>query len=127
MERIQSANGCHFFMACRSDRPKESYAIDFSTDDSLDYVPIMRMRCGLSGNELFRPDWSMNLSAAQLPFVQHIDGRSTIREIAERVGQTESRRAAAAELEKFARKLFESLWRLDFLAMGLDAKSRPSG
>jgi hypothetical protein len=69
----------------------------------------------------------MNLSAAQLPFLEHVDGRRTIREIAERVGQTESRRAAAAELEKFARKLFESLWRLDFLAMGLDAKSRPSG
>jgi SAM-dependent methyltransferase len=124
MERVQNVNGCHFFMACRPERPKESYAIDFSTDDSLDYVPIMRMRCGLSGNELFRPDWTLNLSAAQLPFVQQIDGRSTIREIAERVGQTESRRAAATELEKFARKLFQSLWRLDFLAMGLDSKSR---
>ena len=123
MERVQSLNGCHFFMACRSDRPKESYAIDFSTDDSLDYVPIMRMRCGLSGNEIFRADWSMNLSAAQLPFVQHVDGRRTIREIAESVGQTESRRAAATELEEFGRKLFQSLWRLDFLAMGLEARS----
>jgi SAM-dependent methyltransferase len=127
MERIQALNGCHFFMACRSDRPKESYAIDFSTDESLDYVPMMRMRCGLSGDELFRPDWSMNLSAAQLPFVQQVDGRRTIREIAERVGQTESRRAAATELERFARKLFQSLWRLDFLAMGRDANSRTSG
>jgi hypothetical protein len=69
----------------------------------------------------------MNLSAAQLPFVQQVDGRRTIREIAERVGQTESRRAAATELEKFARKLFQSLWRLDFLAIGLDANSRTSG
>jgi SAM-dependent methyltransferase len=124
MERVQSLNGCHFFIACRTDRPKESYAIDFSADDCLDYVPMMRMRCGLSGNELFRPDWTMNLTAAQLPFVQDVDGRRTIREIAERVAQTESRRAAATELERFARKLFQSLWRLDFLAMGLDAKSR---
>jgi SAM-dependent methyltransferase len=126
MERIQSVNSCHFFMACRSDRPKESYAIDFSTEDSLDYVPMMRMRCGLSGNELFRPDWSMTLSTAQLPFVQHVDGRRTIRQIAEGVGQAESRRATPAELEKFGRKLFQSLWRLDFLVMGLAAKSGSS-
>jgi hypothetical protein len=124
MERIQSVNSCHFFMACRSDRPKESYTIDFSSEDSLDYVPMMRMRCGLSGNELFRPDWTINLSTAQMPFLQHVDGRRTIREIAERVGQMESRRAPATELEKFGRKLFQSLWRLDFLAMGLDAKAR---
>ncbi len=88
MERVQTLNACHFFMACRPERPKESYTIDFSTEDSLDYVPLMRMRCGLSGTEIFRPDWSMSLNAAQLPFVQHIDGRRTIREIAERVAQS---------------------------------------
>jgi hypothetical protein len=69
----------------------------------------------------------MNLSTAQMPFLQHVDGRRTIREIAERVGQMESRRAPATELEKFGRKLFQSLWRLDFLAMGLDAKARSYG
>jgi len=120
MERIHSMNGCHFFIACRPDRPKESYTIDFSTDAALDYIPMMRMRCGLNGNELFRSDWSMPLSAAQLPFVQAVDGRRTIREIAERAAQMESRRAPASEVEKFARKLFQSLWRLDFLAMGLE-------
>ena len=120
MERIQTLNACHFFIACRSDRPKESYTIDFSTEDSLDYVPIMRMRCGLSGNEIFRSDWSMTLNAAQLPFVQEVDGRRTIGEIAGRVAQSgEPRRAGSAEREKFARKLFQELWRLDFLAMGL--------
>ncbi|MGO9926555.1 MAG: class I SAM-dependent methyltransferase [Mycobacterium sp.] len=127
MERVQTLNGCHFFIACRPDRPKESYTIDFSTDDSLDYVPMMRMRCGLNGFEIFRPDWSMTLNSAQLPFVQHVDGRRTIREIAERVAQSgESRRAGAGDIEKFARKLFQSLWRLDFVAMGLNAKSSGS-
>jgi SAM-dependent methyltransferase len=123
MERIQTLNACHFLMACRSDRPKESYVIDFSTDDALDYVPMMRMRCGLSGNEMFRSDWTMTLNAAQLPFVQQVDGRRTIREIAERVAQSgDTRRAGGPELEKFTRKLFQALWRLDFLAMGRDAK-----
>jgi SAM-dependent methyltransferase len=127
MERIYASNGCHFFMACRSDRPKESYTIDFSAEDSLDYVPMMRMRCGLSDNGLFRPDVGMNLSAAHLPFVQHVDGRRTIREIAERVAESAARRGDLAELEKFGRKLFQSLWRLDFLAMGMNTQNvKPS-
>lgn len=124
MERVHEFSGCHFFMACRPDRPKESYVIDFSTDDCLDYVPEMRMRCGLSGTEIFRPDWRMGLNPAQLPFVQNVDGHRTIREIAERVAQSgESPRASAADLENFGRRLFQSLWRLDFLAMVLNANS----
>ena len=79
MERVQTTNACHFFLACRPERPKESYTIDFSAEDSLDYVPMFRMRCGLSGFEIFASDWRMSLNAAQLPFVQHIDGRRTIR------------------------------------------------
>jgi SAM-dependent methyltransferase len=122
MERIQPSNACHFFMACRPDRPKEGYAVDFSMDDSLDYVPLMRMRCGLSGNEIFRWDWRMRLNAAQLPFVQYVDGRRTIREIAECVARSgEPRRANVADLENFGRKLFQSLWRFDFLAMALNS------
>jgi hypothetical protein len=124
MERVHEFSGCHFFMACRPDRPKESYVIDFSTDDCLDYVPEMRMRCGLSGTEIFRPGWRMGLNSAQLPFVQNVDGRSTIREIAERVAQSAaSPRATVADLETFGRKLFQSLWRLDFLTMVLNANS----
>ncbi|MBO0865222.1 MAG: SAM-dependent methyltransferase, partial [Mycobacterium sp.] len=124
MERIHSLNGCHFFMACSPDRPKESYTIDFSTMESLDYVPLMRMRCGVAGSEVFRPDWRLNLNPAQLPFVRHIDGRRTIREIAAAVAQSgASPRASVADLEKFGRKLYQSLWRLDFLAIALDANS----
>ncbi len=124
IERTHILNGRHFFMACRPERPKESYTIDFSAEDSLDYVPMMRMRCGLSGNEIFRPDWRVGLNSAQLPFVQDVDGRRTIREIAERVAQSgESQRGGVADIEKYGRKLFQALWRLDFLAMGLDAQS----
>ena len=122
MERIHTLNACHLFMACHPDRPKERYTIDFSTVDCLDYVPMMRLRCGLSGTEIFRPDWRMSLNAAQLPFVRNVDGRRTIREIAASVAQSgESPRASTADLEKFARKLFQSLWCLDFVAMALNA------
>ncbi|UMB67749.1 class I SAM-dependent methyltransferase [Mycobacterium paraterrae] len=120
MERIQSSNACHFFIACSPDRPKKSYDIDFSTVESLEYVPLMRMRCGLSGDDIFRPNWRMPLTAAQLPYVQNIDGHRTIREIAAAVAQRQgSGRARTIEFEKFARRLFQALWRLDFLAMAL--------
>ena len=123
MERLHTRNACHFFIACRPDRPRERYAINFSSRDSLDYVPMMRSGCGVSGTEIFRPGWRMGLNAAQLAVVQHVDGRRTIREIAAGSAHSGAPHASAAGREKFARKLFQSLWRLDFLAMALDANS----
>ncbi len=123
MERIQTSNACHFFLACREERPKKSYTIDFSADDAVNYAPMYRMRCGLSGSEIFRNDWRLNLNAAQLPFVRGIDGKRTIREIAADVAANGTRRGDAAELEKFALKLFQYLWRLDFLSMGVKSGS----
>lgn len=121
MERLYTRNACHFFIASRPERPATSYAIDFSTQESLDYVPMMRQRCGLSGTEIFRPGWRVGMAPAQLPFVQQVDGKRSIREIAAAVSEGGSApRANLAELEKFARKLFQSLWRLDFVAMGLE-------
>jgi hypothetical protein len=121
MERLHTVNACHFFMACRPERPKESYAIDFSTQDCLDYVPLMRMRCGLADTEIFRPDWRTRLNSAQLPFVRHVDGHRTIREITASVARSGgSQRGSLADVEKFARRLFQALWRLDFLAMALN-------
>jgi SAM-dependent methyltransferase len=121
MERIQTLNACHFFMACHADRPKVSHTIDFSTADSLDYVPMMRMRCGISGAEIFRPDWHTSLDPAQLLFVRNVDGRRTIREIAACVVQNgASPETGAVHLQNFGRKLFQSLWRLDFVSMALN-------
>jgi hypothetical protein len=82
----------------------------------------MHTRCGLSGTQIFRPGWRMNLNAAQLPFVQHIDGERTIRDIAQCVAQDkDTSRASAADFETFGRKLFQALWRLDFLSVALHA------
>lgn len=125
MERIRTQNARHFFIACRKDRPKSHYVVDFSAPTSLDYVPLFRMRCGLSGSEIFRPGWRMRLNPAQLPFVQNIDGRKSIREIAQRASETGgSPRASVSDLEKFGRKLFQSLWRLDFVSMDLSATAQ---
>ena len=124
MERVNTLNACHFFMACRGDRPKESYTIDFSTANSLNYVPQMRMRCGVSGAEIFRPDWRIDLNPTQLHFVRNLDGRRTIREIAACVARSnDPTETGAARLEQLGRKLFQSLWRLDFISMALNTNS----
>ena len=81
----------------------------------------------MSGDEIFWPSgMNLKLNPVQLPFVQHIDGCRTIRGIVEGVAQhanvSEENRV---DLLQFARKLFESLWRLDFVAMALNAE--PTG
>ncbi len=120
MERLHVFAACHFFMACRPERPKDSYAVDFSTSASLDYVPGLRFKCGLAGGDIVKPGGCVGLNAAQLPFVQQVDGRHTIREIVERVGQ------GGQGAEKFARELFRWLWRLDFLAMARRQAQNPA-
>jgi SAM-dependent methyltransferase len=120
MDRIQLMKVAHGFLACRPERPKTSYTIDFSTLDALDYVPIVRIKCGISGTEIIRRDWRLNLTKEQAAYVQRVDGHRTIREIAACVAKnSESSHSSRAKLERFGRKLFESLWRLDFVAMAL--------
>ena len=122
MERLQTMNGCHFFMACHPERSKDGFRIDFSTSAALDYVPVFRYRCGLSGTDLVWPGSRAGLSPAQVPFVQHVDGHRSIREIVRGVmRQHDVPDARAAELEHFARTFFQALWRVDFVAMALTA------
>ena len=125
MERMQTLNATHFFMACRPDRPKEQYTIDFSTAESLGYIPILRTACLVSGADIVWPNTTrLRLSPTQLPFVQFVDGRSSIREIAASVARRGDGGLAGGtdEAEAFARRLFQALWRLDFLAMALNAR-----
>ncbi|MCW1957492.1 MAG: class I SAM-dependent methyltransferase [Mycobacterium sp.] len=120
MERIKTLNACHFFLATRTERPKESYRIDFSAGNALDYVPLLRLRCGISGQEIYRPGWRIRLDPTHLAFAQHVDGERTIREIAERVAQSGVLgQADQAELEYIGLELFEGLWRNDFIAIDL--------
>jgi SAM-dependent methyltransferase len=117
MERLQAVNKCHYFVACRPDRPSASYAVDFSSAEALDYVPMMRAFSGTSGNDIVMPHGRMPLTAAQLPFAQLVDGQRTIREIAAQVAGDGAAGAAAADLEYLARKVFQNFWQLDLLAM----------
>lgn len=121
LERLRTANSCHFYIAAHPDRPKSSYEIDFSSKQALDYVPRMRLSCNLNGAQIHRPHWDMTLNAAELPFAQHINGQRTIREIAAAIAGDETDGIKLDLYEKFGRTLFRSLWRLDFIEMSLEA------
>lgn len=120
MERLNTNNGCHFFMACKPERPVESYRVDFSSSQALDYVPMFRLNCGVSGGRVNRPSWSVQLNPTHLAIAQHIDGERNIAQIAQRAVESGALVAAdQAECEYIALDLFESLWRFDFVAMDL--------
>ena len=118
MERLNTLNGCHFFLATHRDRPEGSYRLDFSSPRALDYVPLFRLRAGIQGQEVYRPGWQIQLDPTHLAFIQHLDGERSIREIAGRVARSGVlARADQAELEYIALELFEGLWRSDFVAI----------
>jgi len=122
VEHLHVLNASHFFMACRTDRPKKTYTIDFSTSECMDYVPTMRMRSGIEGREIYRPNWRTSVTPPQSLFLHFVDGRRTIRQIADSLAKS-GESLEVSSLEEFGRRLFESLWRLDFAAMTLKEKS----
>ena len=120
MERINTQNACHFFTACRKERPLENYKVDFSSKKILAGVPELRYRCGLEGEELFRPGWRITLNPAQLALIQRIDGIKTIATI---ITEAEGDDALAGfretEFNEIARQFFQTLWQRDFISIGL--------
>ncbi len=123
MERVNHRNACHFFTACRPERPVETYRIEFTTDRWLDAVPVFRYRCGLDGEKIFRPGWSTALSPEQLALVRLIDGRRTIREIMAAAASPAQADGNSTERKPFAQALFESLVNRDFIAISLTPRA----
>lgn len=117
MERVNHRNGCHFFTACRPERPPDTYRIDFVADGWLDAVPFFRYRCGLNGQQVARPGWSRLLTPQQLILVRLVDGHRTIREIILAAGSAQAGHSLA-DREGFARTVFESLVNGDVLVLG---------
>ena len=120
MERINARNGCHFFSACRPERPAVTYRIDFASERFLDYVPSLRYRCTLGDSEISRPDWTIPLNDSQLALLRPIDATRSIRELVTEASTAPTFAAINVDRrEQYARELFESLWQRDFLAMGI--------
>lgn len=121
MERINSNNGCHYFLACRPDRPRREYAVDFAAGDAPWFVPSMRHRCGLDGSQLMQPGWGIALDDGQLALARQVDGRRTIEEIADAAAEANGGTAGTADARvRAAVDFFRLLWTLDFVAMGLE-------
>lgn len=120
MERINTRNACHFFTACRADRPPATYRVDLNLPAILDAVPHFRHRCGLDGVTVFRHDWRLPLDPVQAALVRLVDGRRTLREIVAGAALDPTTAGHAPErLATLAHTLFTSLVNRDFLVLGL--------
>ncbi|MFM8291187.1 MAG: class I SAM-dependent methyltransferase [Planctomycetia bacterium] len=120
MERINTRNACHFFTACRADRPPATYRIDLASPAGLDAVPCFRHRCGLDGSAVYRPDWRLPLDAPQAALVRLVDGRRTVRELVAAAGRDPALAGRGpADVTELARSLFQTLVNRDFVALGL--------
>ena len=125
LERISSANACHFFTACRADRPTRDYRIDFLSAGVVDYVPSFRHGCRVEGSRLFRQGWSVALDSTQLAFVTQIDGQRTIADVNSGVLDLgEFGHRGLDDIANYSRLLFQSFWQLDVLAMGIQGTVR---
>ena len=121
MQRINTTNACHYFLACRPERPQQSYAIDFGAGQPLSYVPSFRKGCRLHGRVIERPDWRMDLDPIQTSLLEGVDGARSIQDIVDSVAASgafarEDRQAIA----EVALATFRALWQGDFLAMGIE-------
>lgn len=111
MERIKTRNACHVFLACKPERPSESYRVDFAGSDPSQIVPSLRWRCRLEDGQLITPQLTIQLSGSEQNLLQRIDGRRRVDDLA---GEAELRSASA---------IIQRLWLLD----ALDLAIPPSG
>lgn len=129
MERVNFRNACHFFLACHPERPAKAYAIDFSSPLVPHFVPEFRLRCGVEGQRIVRPNWQWELPPFEAALARQVDGRRSISEIVAAacadgaVADAQTGKAPEAR----ARELFQMLWQTDFIAIGVPAAIPTSG
>lgn len=118
MERIQFNNGCHFFMACRPDRPEARYRIDFSRAAADHYTVSLRYRCTFNDPTLSRHNRSWRMTENELAFVRLIDGRRTLGEIVVRGAHAPVFADQAPDhVQATGKALLQRLWQLDMVNM----------
>jgi len=121
MECINSRNACHFFTACRADRPTSRYRIDFASPQALDYVPALRYRCAVDGGDVVRPGWRMTLEGTPLVLAKLSDGQRSIRDLVELASYLKLLpKGTQAEHQASALQAFRMLWQADFMVMHLE-------
>lgn len=119
VDRLIARNGCHYFVACRPERPRERYAIEFPRVGFLDYVPALRHPTRINADSIERNGWRVPLNPSQVALLREIDGQRSIGEIVERyrIGVAHG---VVPDLRTYAYNLFRSVWRLGYLTIGLE-------
>lgn len=127
VELIGQALARQFFLVCHADRPESDFALDFSGDEWLDYVPSLR--AGLEVQDGQNPGASAGSASSGLTvttrfghrvaldsfervLVERIDGRRTILEILDDEALDASN---ALESVQSAREFFQRMAGLDHL------------
>jgi len=124
MERLYNRNACHLFMTCRPERPVPTYRIDFTAPEALDFVPLWRMHTAVEGAVLTRYDgWTVTLGLVYAALAERVDGERSLRQIVALVDQSVETPGADANTAAVALRLFEQLWKLDFIAVDLSKVS----
>jgi SAM-dependent methyltransferase len=117
VEKLTCFVGCHMFMACRPERERRGYAIDFESPGWLDYVPVPHPIVHVAVPASFQPEvrgaytrenLRFELAPAEALLFDAADGRRTIAQILE---HTSPAGRPASELQAFARDLFERVWK----------------
>jgi SAM-dependent methyltransferase len=122
-ELYRAAVHQHFFVACRDDRPRATYAPEFEGDKFLRLVPQMRAsfktaprpdgRPGIQGRldghlfDILR----VNFDPAQSHVISLIDGKRSVGEIADTLRSA----GDAMTVRAYLRGLIEDLWEFDFV------------
>lgn len=120
MQRINTTNACHFFLACRPERPRDRYVIDFGDGDPTRFIPSFRKGCGLGGRVLHRHDGQRELPPLPAALLERVDERRSIAEIIASVASSGApSRVDPIDLRATALETFQSLWQQDVLALGL--------
>ena len=121
MQRVTASNACHYFLACRQERPGATYEIDFDEGNPLRFIPFLRKGCVVEGDVVVHSGGHRHLSEFEHSLLVRVDGRRSIAEIIEDVvhggdGAVMNRDDAAG----LALQVFRALWQTDVVALGLE-------
>jgi len=113
----------HLFFACREDRPKTSYSINFNSNDFLKFIPAKRVTNVTPSNALLGrpltiqrdPMPPVALDNIQAAFFENVNGENTVKECIDELGLKKK----PVEMENYARNLVRSLWRAGYLFIKL--------
>lgn len=120
LERMNARTGRHFFTACRSDRPQDSYRITLDPKHWRREIPTLRYRCHLDDEGVVGPGRRIPCTPEQIRVVQLIDGNRSVQDIVDEVsGYGTDSNSEEFNAGDFVVALLDSLWKQDVVTFAL--------